>query len=136
MILAAHAIAGGVTGEIVGNPLLAFLVGFILHFLLDALPHFDDLTNGGEFNRKQWIYSIAEFSLGLLIIFLVLKPSISLSNPFFWGMAGCLLPDIEYVPFWKKSLRKIKRISLMSRVYRFFHVKMKPGFAIGMTVNS
>ena len=39
MILTTHAIVGAAAGRIFLNPLMAFAVGFISHFILDVIPH-------------------------------------------------------------------------------------------------
>jgi hypothetical protein len=40
MLSLTHASVGAVAGEFIPNPLLAFLVGIILHFIFDKIPHF------------------------------------------------------------------------------------------------
>ncbi len=41
MTLGTHAIVGATLGAIAGNPAGAFVIGFLSHFLLDAIPHWD-----------------------------------------------------------------------------------------------
>ena len=42
MVLATHAFAGGIlAAAITANPAVAFGIGVISHFLLDAIPHWD-----------------------------------------------------------------------------------------------
>jgi hypothetical protein len=41
MTLTTHATLGAVIGRATGNPVLAFIFGFISHFLIDMVPHGD-----------------------------------------------------------------------------------------------
>jgi len=119
MILAAHAIVGGVVGEAIDQQVVAFVVGFILHFVLDAIPHFDSFERE-KFDRKQFVFTLSEFVLGLLFIYFFLHPTISLSSPFLWGMFGSLLPDfIDNMPLWSKQIRRTK----FGHYFRYYHQK-------------
>jgi len=108
MIISAHLISGGVVGEAIGNPLLAFLIGIIIHFLLDAVPHFDNVLEKGRWTFKQVIFTSLDLLLAL-VLFFILKPAISFSSPFWWGALGGLFPDlIHNVPFWRKQVLATK----------------------------
>ncbi|MEI6498643.1 MAG: hypothetical protein WCO23_01645 [bacterium] len=134
MILTAHMISGGVTGEIIGNPVIAFVVGIILHFVLDAIPHFDVLDEGRA-TKRQFIFSVTETVVGLLFIFGFIRPELSWSSPFLWGMAGSILPDlITNVPFWWNFTRNRSKIGkAVYKLHLRIH-KKQPSFAIGMLI--
>ncbi|MFA6963455.1 MAG: hypothetical protein WC227_01935 [Patescibacteria group bacterium] len=105
MITTVHVISGGLLGESIGDPFLAFAAGIILHFILDAIPHFDNLLEDGEWTWKQWVFTSADLLL-MTSLLIFLKPELSLSSPFLWGAFGGLLPDIlDNVPFWRKKFR-------------------------------
>jgi len=134
MILAVHAITGGLVGEAIDQPFLAFSAGFFLHFILDSIPHFDCLEKG-KFGRKQWIFSLSEFVLGLAFILFYLRPEISLSNPFVWGMIGGLLPDfIDNMPLWSAKVQKTNLGALLHNVHVKFHSKIFPSIWVGMAI--
>lgn len=40
MLSLTHASAGALAGEFIPNPYVAFLVGIVLHFIMDKIPHF------------------------------------------------------------------------------------------------
>ena len=42
MFLTVHATAAVLITQKISNPLLAFIIGFISHYILDAIPHGDD----------------------------------------------------------------------------------------------
>lgn len=108
MLLAAHAISGGVIGEELNSPYLAFLIGFLFHFVLDLIPHYD-LTSGGKWDLKQITYVGADAVIGVLVIILYIKPEYSLANPFWWGALGCVLLDLmDNIPLWQGALKKTK----------------------------
>jgi len=126
MIISAHMIAGGVLGEAVQNPFVAFFLGIVLHFVLDAIPHFDNLLDDDEkWNYKQVIFLILDFILLFVLYFYVLKlPLVSriLNTSFFFGAFGGIFPDIlDNVPFWSD---KFRNSAIGSRVH-LFHDKIQ-----------
>lgn len=108
MLAANHTVVSGVVGSYIGNPFLAFLIGIILHFLLDAIPHYDT-TDDGDFTFRQIALIVVDFLIGLFIVFFVLNINLSLESPFIWGAIGGNLPDLfDNMPFLKESFRKTK----------------------------
>ena len=106
MLAASHLVAGGVIGSYIGNPFLAFLLGIIIHFVLDAIPHFDTIGEGGT-SLKEMTLIITDFLIGLALIIWVIKPDLSIGSPFVWGAIGGMTPDLfDNVPFWKRWFHK------------------------------
>ena len=135
MILGAHAIIGGVVGEASGNPLPAFIIGFLLHYVLDAIPHFDSFENGKIYTTKQIIFTVSEFTLGMIYIFFVLRPTLSISSPFLWGSIGCMLPDmLDYFPLWSRQWRGTKIGHSLSTFHRRIHSKNDPTLVQGILI--
>lgn len=136
MIITAHVIAGGVLGEEINSPVLAFLAGIILHFILDMVPHFDNVLEKGKWTWKQAIFTT--FDLILTIALLVyLKPELSFFNPFWWGALGGIFPDLlDNVPFWNKYFRASKIGESVHKFHDKIHhliLKDQPGVIIGLT---
>ena len=121
MLIAAHSIVGGVVGEAIGHPIAALLLGFILHFVLDAIPHFDT-TDGGKLTKRQLIFIGVDGSLGLvIIIYLLLGHSIDPVS-FIAGSFGSLIPDLlDNVKFWEKKFR----VSKYGSKFHAFHGSME-----------
>jgi hypothetical protein len=75
MILLVHLLLGSLIGEKINNPILAIVLAFLGHYLLDLFPHVEyDIEN---IKNKNWKKSlpdilrvILDFSCGILLIFL------------------------------------------------------------------
>jgi len=125
MTLAVHAAVGMLAGRLTGNPVLAFMAGFISHFLLDMIPHGDEylLHNYHAKHRVKTsiAYIVVDAVITMLMIGYMLTQGIFLRS--FAGFAGVmgaiggLAPDLlvgihELVP------RKFK---LLARYVAFHH---------------
>ncbi len=115
MYLTIHATAGALIGSYVDQPFIAFLLGFISHFLLDILPHHD----GNIFTKGQVPKSRREFYfnkvIGLIYFDLCLAIIVAgalftnnihfLTKSIIWGIIGGILPDIIQALnfFWYKN---------------------------------
>lgn len=116
MLIAAHSIAGGTAGAAIGNPALAFLLGVVLHFILDAIPHYDT-TDGGKFTLKQILFVLIDGLVGAVLIITLIIRSDNLPTGFIAGAVGGVFPDILF------NLPKIKEVvvknSIMNSLERF-----------------
>jgi hypothetical protein len=127
MILTTHAITGAAVASILpNNPALGFAVGFVSHFLLDAIPHWDydlrsskkDLDNplnNDLILNKSFIFDLIKMGfdafLGIAIsYFLFINPSVGVSNlslssllhsNIVWAIIGSLFPDILQFIYFK-----------------------------------
>lgn len=125
MIISAHIIVGGVVGEIIDKPIWAFLVGMVLHFVLDSIPHYDRVE-GECWGKKQIIFTTIDTLLTLSLIFLIIKLPLDrtiLNNSFAWGALGGIFPDLlDNVPFWQKKFRSYK----FGYYFNQIHYKIQP----------
>ncbi len=93
-----HGSAGLLIGSQTGNPWLAFILGFISHFILDAIPH-DALEikrwqDKGQYMKKVALETILDLLLLLLLIlFLQQNNLLNLNYSIMAGVAGAILPD-------------------------------------------
>ena len=138
MIVAAHVVAGGVLGELVGDPVPAFVVGFMSHFILDAIPHYDTVDDGC-YSKRQIVFTSIDFLVMFWLLFAVLKLPLDNSlwqSPLAWGALGGFFPDfVDNVPFWSKWFRASK----YGKSFHYFHDlvhKKQPSFLTGMTVQA
>jgi hypothetical protein len=111
MILVTHAITGAAVGQLVGNPVAALVYGFVSHFLLDAIPHWDYPLSEGEVKsgrvpRRDLIKIAADGLLGLASVFIAnaLFPSL-LWWPMVLGAIGAMLPDALQFAYFKTKWR-------------------------------
>jgi hypothetical protein len=99
MLISVHAVVGAIIGENVNKPLIAFVLAFISHFLLDLIPHGDkELIKAyrNDFKNKAMLYLIY-FDLittPILLGLLFYTHEITYSEPVLWGIIGGVLPDI------------------------------------------
>ena len=143
MILSAHAVVGaGLAVVAKANPLTAFVMGFLSHFVLDAIPHWDYPLKSGSGGRSAPMYEdmaigkdfifdllkiIADALLGIALVMFVFKPefrSLSdiLTSGIYWGVVGGMLPDfLQFLYF------KIKREPLITlqHFHAWIHEKEK-----------
>ena len=108
MVLATHLVTGGALGQVISNPVLAFLSGFLSHFLLDAIPHWDyhlaslqknpsDKLDTNMVINHDFVLDLAKIFLDILIgVVLVLVFQLSL-----WAAIGAVLPDFLQFAYFK-----------------------------------
>ena len=98
MLLSVHATVGAIIGEHVNTPLLAFVLGFISHFILDIIPHGDEAlikAYRNDFKNKGLKYLIIFdlISTAILILLLFYSQKISFNTTVIWGIIGGIAPD-------------------------------------------
>jgi len=126
MIILTHTLAGAAIGAKVNNAPVAFLLGMVSHFILDAIPHFDQGTIINPFGDKdvkwpKWVYwTLVLDVIVTLFIFFLLK-----NRPDFhiliWGAVGGISVDVlENFP-WKtlKTLPIFKQIGWLHHKVHF-----------------
>ncbi len=141
MILATHALVGAALAETVPNhPVLAFSIGFVSHFLLDAIPHWDyplksikevrdnplgmDMPFGPAFFRDLLFIGL-DFSAGILLSILIFRNQ--LSPAIFFGMIGGMTPD--FLQFVYTKLR-VPPLTWLQKFHQWIHtsVRIKDAF--------
>lgn len=123
MFLTVHSSTGAFVGNTAGNPLLAFIIGMISHFLLDSIPHFDPsgsedfdskkitLTKKG---RRYLLVVICDILLaGVFLLFLLSRKPVYPLGVIF-GVIGSVLPD------FLMGLYKLTKNPIL-KIYNTFH---------------
>ncbi|MBU1130845.1 hypothetical protein KJ840_01815 [Patescibacteria group bacterium] len=128
MFLTVHAASGIFIGSQVSAPWLAFILGFVSHWLLDFIPHGDEkVIDRSKFSesrlKKMLFYVAAADTLGIIILFyfLISTETIVLTSGILWGMLGAVAPDY----LW--GLHKITRIRVLKplhKIHNWFHLKL------------
>ena len=101
MTTTTHTAIGSVIGLYILNPILGFVVGLLLHFLVDMIPHGDgDMRSEEERkldkkNTKVFLYG----TLDVLVAFFLLIVLVNVRDPqfilpFTMAIAGSVLPDL------------------------------------------
>lgn len=143
MILTTHAITGATLATLTPhNPVLAFIIGFVSHFLLDAIPHLDytlksvhinkgdpmskDITLNKIFRRDLIKVGLDGIS-GLILTFILFK--LFLGNNYsifviFVGAIAAMLPDALQFMYCKW---KHEPLITLQRFHVFMHSEKKMG---------
>ena len=117
MVLATHLVTGAVLGQVISNPALALFSGFISHFLLDAIPHWDYHLASLETNpddkldtkmalNRDFIFDLAKISLDLIIgvtvLFLTFKfLNWQINASVILAALGAIIPDFLQFAYFK-----------------------------------
>ena len=101
MMVVSHEVVGGLIGQELNNPFIAYILAFISHLVMDKIPHYfpQGLKNKAAFEAFEILLAV-----GTIIFFLEI--GFGLNNISFWaGLAGGLTMDVLFVgiPFLKKS---------------------------------
>jgi hypothetical protein len=133
MFIGAHTIAAGAVGERIGDPLLAFLVGVVVHLVLDMIPHYETVKRDPRTGETVWpvpsqlILFFGELLIGIYIIFYILRVGTSGHEAFWAGAFGGILPDlIDSNPLWSKRLRKRSFFKRFHRIHEGIHIIKDP----------
>ncbi|MFH1889977.1 MAG: hypothetical protein ABIJ91_00145 [Candidatus Kuenenbacteria bacterium] len=102
MYLTVHASAGILIGSQVGNPWLAFILGVLSHFVLDAIPHdsieLHNWREKGNGIKKFLLEGVVDLLLlTLIILWLQSYNLIDFEPSILFGVAGALVPDFIWV---------------------------------------
>lgn len=121
MTLTSHAIAGAAAAQFFpSNPVLAFSAGFVSHFLLDFIPHWDyDVLSGKEDPNNPLNYDMVlgeKFLIDLarigfdaclgIVLSLAIFTQLNDSAPLlaFAGAIGGITPDPFQFLYWKTKV--------------------------------
>ena len=124
MTLTTHATLGAVIGRATGNPALAFVFGFISHFLIDMIPHGDtglaDNFRVRHYHRKRAVAYVAVDAVFALFFVLLLANTrdIDSMRTFSWGIVGGVLPDLLVGLY---DLTKSPMLRWFNKMHFFFH---------------
>ncbi len=154
MILATHAIAGAAIGRLTKNPLIAFALGFMSHFVLDAIPHWqyelksrissedimaEDMTLNAKFIRDIFFVAL-DLAIGIFVSLLVFGGWGAFINPpapIIAGIAGGVLPDALQFVFWKfrhEPLTTLQKFHSWAHAKGSFGYKSKLGIALQVAI--
>ena len=99
MTLTMHAVIGATITAWTGNPLLAFLIGLMSHYVSDAIPHGDEWVYWRHVHNKKDTIALVSATIDVLALIGVWVAVITLRD---WpsvtslsvAMFGAILPDL------------------------------------------
>jgi hypothetical protein len=158
MVLTTHAVVGGALASIAhAEPVAAFSIGFLSHFILDSIPHWDYFHLLGSFKTKgeeagftveysrRLMYDIGfiilDIVLGFILVFLfflrkgfVLDLGILVKDPIIWGAIGSILPDFLQLVYSKFPYQPFRGIQKFSEYIHSKNYSFQNKFLIGATL--
>lgn len=99
MFLTSHATAAIIIAEHTSSPTLAFTLGWLSHYLLDAIPHGDDKILD-HLPRRAYLVALAKIAAvdSLIMLgwlwFLLSRGSVTLTPATGAAVVGSVLPDV------------------------------------------
>lgn len=115
---------GAVIGHALGNPVLAFIMGFMAHLIIDMVPHGDTgISDNFRVHKKRRKQAVAYVAIDavIAICFVLLlfntKDILSIQN-FTWGIVGSILPDFLVGVY---EIKKTKYLHWFYKVHFYFH---------------
>jgi len=153
MILASHIIVSGLLGATTQNYFLAAIFGFVSHYILDVIPHWDSYLSpkfyvkaeaeDGKFIKEKFFWKEAGkividilIGLGLLFIFLKNLSYINITAVFISVFFG-ILPDPLQLFYLMTKWRFIKwNFDLQEFVHYLIHSKIDQKFWPGIIIQT
>lgn len=94
MILTPHILIGAAIGTKTNNLWLSFALGWLSHYALDAMPHWEYLNKLSEAVKPTNLFRICvDFIVGVLLA-LIITRHFPQKLPIFFGLLGAVTPDI------------------------------------------
>lgn len=106
MILSTHALFGAALANFFpSRPIEAFLAGFMSHFILDALPHWDYKIRSDSIRPdigakikwdKDFLIDALKIGIDIFVgiaLSLIIFEGADKGNAIFWGAIGGIMPD-------------------------------------------
>ncbi|MFH1990764.1 MAG: hypothetical protein ABIJ19_02835 [Patescibacteria group bacterium] len=147
MILTSHIIISGILASKTQNYFLAAAIGLISHYVLDAIPHWDYLSDKFEtqtktdknfVKRKTFWREIIKISIdglagfGLLALFVFFDKDANIA-PLVIGAFFGILPDALQFLSWLTNWKFIKwNVIFHKFAHHLIHKKINPGFQSGV----
>jgi|SRR3989338_5461209 len=131
MTITTHATIGAVIGQATGNPILAFIFGFISHFLIDTIPHGDSglSDNYRIFHRKQKqavAYTLVDAFVAIIFILILANAKdIDSVRTFTWGIIGSVIPDFLVGVYELSKTPLLKWFNTLHFAFHDFFIKRK-----------
>jgi len=127
MIITPHALAGAAVATTTNNVPLAFFLGFISHFILDAIPHVDQGTFFKSENEPwpAWIYysAIGEAILAVAVFYFLFHHRSDFSVISVGAIGGVFVDFLDNTP--ARCLRKLPGFKQLHWLHEKVHFDLR-----------
>lgn len=145
MILLGHSIVGASLAVTQSNPIIAFVIALISHYVTDAIPHYEYnariLVTAPRSREAFWAYIRVAIDglFGIAVPFLIFAPQdVTGAISILAGISGGMLPDMLWgsSSLWRNNRMLALHFRFHYRVHTFFTNKEFPrlGGAITLTI--
>ena len=141
MYLTIHAAAGAFIGEQVSSGLLAFILGFLSHFILDIFPHGDHelirkYRKGEKVKTMFNAVLIDGIATTIFVLLVFTKNNLINTNIVAWGILGSILPDlfVGIYELTKKYFRRFRNFHYALHDFLKFDFSYLTGFIIQILI--
>lgn len=138
MTLSTHGVIGGAIGAFLpGHHILAFVAGFLSHFVLDSIPHWDYSINSLQSKDNKKVFArgtsffidvvkvVADACLGFLIPYIAFSSGVHFDffvNAVFFGAFGAMVPDGLQFLYYKIPNRLLVTVQ---KFHKSIHAKRR-----------
>ena len=131
MILTPHILVGAAIGTKTDNLWLVFVFGWLSHYALDALPHWEYLDKLSEVVKTKNLFKIfADFIIGIAVV-LAITWHFSQKLPIFFGLLGAITPDILQGMAFVLKLNCLKPLNkLHNKIHNSQKLSLKQGWLV------
>ncbi len=136
MFITIHAAAGAIIGKKINHRVWAFVLAFLSHFLLDIIPHGDEILEKKFFGikvndiakeRLMALYgSVDAVVLALYLIFIFKTYPFAQNDPVNLAIIGAILPDLLVAIYKIKNIKALEWFYLLhSKIHRCITQRIK-----------
>lgn len=138
MVLSVHTLVGGALGAVLPvSPLASFAIGFVSHFVLDAIPHSDyplqsiskdredrgqdAMVKDGRLAHDLFVNGIDGILGFLILVFLTFNAN-SLFSIVFGAIGACVPDGLQFLHF---MFPKVKWLQDFKKFHGIFHTPLR-----------
>ncbi len=140
MHLTTHAAVGILAATKTANPWWAFILSFILHFVLDLIPHGDESILdknrplAGQYKRIL-SFSGSDFIILISYTYFILTKIDTDPVIIFSAVLGSVLPDVLWI---LQDITHSKILKPFNQIHKLFHnplkIKLKPATGVALAI--
>lgn len=119
------------------DPILAFVLGIVSHFILDMIPHGDESIGQHISNKKHRFYYMVKVAAvdtalaGLLVLFFIAHGPVVSGWALFWAVFGSWLPDLAWIAIEFFKLHNFYNyIIYHGRLHNMFNWQYSPVYGV------